>query len=169
MKPYPEWDGKKYYRMPTYEMTMTGGAVTKKYEVIRFGVQGKKDGTIRVVGLAQNQRHGIKMWIPTYKVHSVSSPENGAWKVYDNFLIHDGPDHMPNAGWGSIGCIEVGGLKGFYHFNSDIIEMSGLMTRAEAEELSRVDDRAKSLSKIGNSGKMTIHYEAAVRPKLERF
>jgi hypothetical protein len=42
--------------------------------------------------LADYQTHTIKAWLPDYSVHSYPSPEDGAWQVYNNFVIHDGPD-----------------------------------------------------------------------------
>ena len=94
---YPH--GQKYgnFIIPTYQLTVAGTdnkgkSVSSIFEVLRFGIQCEKGGTPTVVGLADQQTHIIKAWIPTYTVHSASSLEMGAWQVYDNFLIHDGPD-----------------------------------------------------------------------------
>ena len=87
-----------------------GKGVMEKFKVMRFGVQSKDGKTARVVGLADYQTHIIKTWIPTYRVHSARSPENGAWQVYDNFLIHDGPDN-PTQLFATVGCIEIMGHR----------------------------------------------------------
>lgn len=163
---YPEGDVSiRTYLIPTYHLTVSGiDSVGKrkerKFEVIRFGVQQKSlTSPARVVGLANHQTHHIKKWIPTYQVHSSHSPENGAWQVYDNFLIHDGPDNPMGKRniFASIGCIEVcGGPQGFVGFNDYIIELSG----------PKASKRSDQLIEIGKSRNMDITYLAAARPKL---
>jgi hypothetical protein len=99
----------------------------------------------------------IKAWIPTYRVHSALSPENGAWQVYDNFLIHDGPDN-PTELFATIGCIEVMGNRGFVKFNDLIISLSG----------PKAASRPEQLLEIGRAGRMSITYESATRPSLKK-
>ena len=95
---YP--DGRtNLFLIPTYALTVRGtddaGAPTSRtFEVLRFGVQQKGSQPPRVVGLADPQVHVIKAWLPSYSVRSARSSERGAWQVYDNFLIHDGPDDL---------------------------------------------------------------------------
>lgn len=138
----------------------SGKRKERKFEVIRFGVQQKTPTSpAAVVGLAANQTHTVKRWIPTYQVHSSHSPENGAWQVHDNFLIHDGPDNPMGKKniFASIGCIEIcGGPHGFVDFNNFIIELSGPKSVKRPEQL----------VEIGKSRNMTITYLAAKRPKL---
>jgi len=163
MKSYPHWDGKTFYKMPTYRFTISGTTDSgknnsKSLEVIRFGLQKKTPTSdVRVVGLADKQTHVIKIWLPNYRVHSAASKEIGAWKVYDNFLIHDGPDNPKYDVYGSIGCIEVGGKGGFDEMNDYIIRLSG----AEGK------DRKTKLLAIGRSGKLVILYDKAIRPPLK--
>src|SRR5688500_14771074 len=76
--------GQKFgaFIIPTYQFTVsgtdkTGKALTRQFEVLRFGIQCEKGGSPTVVGLADQQTHIIKAWIPTYTVHSASSLEMG--------------------------------------------------------------------------------------------
>ena len=160
---YPHDDGNTY-EIPTYKLTVSGtddkgNPASKDYEVFRFGVQRKTaTSSARVVGLADLQTHTIKKWIPTYEVHSASSPEKGAWQVYDNFLIHDGPDSPMTELYASIGCVEIcGGPSGFVGFNDFIISLSGSTKKTRGEQL----------KEIGDSGKLTITYQKATRPPLK--
>jgi hypothetical protein len=136
-----------------------GSKLSGTYEVIRFGVQGKAGASPRVVGLAEYQVHKIKAWLPTYTVHSAVSVEVGAWQVYGNFLIHDGPDDPHREVYASIGCVEIcHGPKGFDAFNDFLIECSG----------PSATNRADQLAEIGRAKNMTITYLQAPRPPLVR-
>jgi len=163
MQSYPFDDGKTYL-MPMYALTVAGkddgGAVrTRVFDVLRFGVKRNTVGdAARVVGLADAQTHIIKTWDPTYIVHSAPSAENGAWQVYDNFLIHDGPDDPTRERFGSIGCVEIcRGPQGFVGFNDFLISLSGSVEAT----------RDKKLADIGKSGVMKITYLLATRPPLK--
>jgi RHS repeat-associated protein len=167
---YPNDDG-ELYEIPTYEMTVTGtddagNKVEKKFEVFRFGVTKKTaNSPVKVVGLAQKQSHKIKAWLPNYSVHSSDAStdaEAGAWQVYGNFLIHDGPDDPKDVAqpYASIGCIEVcGGPQGFVQLNDLLISLSG----------SSRSTRQQKLVEIGSSGIITISYEAATRPPVKKY
>lgn len=162
---YPD-GGAEYYSIPTYELTVSGkdsggGALGRKFEVLRFGVHQKgKRGQPTVVGLADHQVHVIKAWLPDYTVHSASSPEKGAWQVYESFLIHDGPDDPHRQVYASIGCIEIcGGPNGFVDFNDYLIQLSG----------PRATDRAAQLREIGAARTISVEYEKASRPLLRRY
>ncbi|MCP4343125.1 MAG: hypothetical protein GY799_30685 [Desulfobulbaceae bacterium] len=112
--------------------------------------------------MADFQSHVIKSWIPSYEVHSAESRENGAWQVYGNFLIHDGPDKpmSKRAIYASIGCLAVcGGPEGFAQFNDFIIELSGPKTSSRSDQL----------IEIGQSKNITITYTAAKRPALHPY
>ena len=159
---YPEGSSLGYYLVPIYKLTVSGtddrgGLVQETFEVLRFGVQCKDGRTAQVVGLADQQTHQIKAWIPTYRVHSAASPENGAWQVYGNFLIHDGPDD-PTEVFATIGCIEIMGRQGFVKFNDLILSLSG----------AAAGSRDGQLRQIGQAGQMVITYEKAVRPPLKK-
>lgn len=159
---YPNGRALGYFKTPVYEMSVNGvnGAgqtISRHFNVLRFGVQSKDGASARVVGLAQQQVHIIKAWLPHYKVHSATSDENGGWQVYGNFLIHDGPDHELEV-FATIGCIEVMGPSGFVQFNNLLIALTGT-TGATRDE---------KLDAIARAGKLEIRYEAAARPELKQ-
>lgn len=160
---YPYDKDKIRFVIPTYKLTVSGTndsglPQSRDFEVFRFGVQRETPtSSARVVGLADLQTHTIKRWIPTYKVHSAASTEKGAWQVYDDFLIHDGPDSPMTEVYASIGCIEIcNGPSGFVLFNDFIISLSGSTRKLRGEKL----------EEIGSSGRMTITYQKATRPPL---
>lgn len=162
---YPD-GGAEYYWIPTYGLAVSGTDSRgvpqgREFEVLRFGVHQKgKRGRPTVVGLADHQIHIIKAWLPDYTVHSASSPEKGAWQVYGNFLIHDGPDDPHRQVYASIGCIEIcGGPNGFVDFNDYLIQLSG----------PRATDRATQLKEIGVARNISIEYQMASRPVLRRY
>lgn len=160
---YPKGGALGNYLTPIYEMTVEGTdnggkAVKETIRVLRFGVQSEDGKTAKVVGLADKQTCAIKSWNPTYPVHSASSGENGGWQVFDNYLIHDGPDGPDDEVLATIGCIEVMGPQGFTKFNDLLIRL--------------VDppgaNRAQKLAAIGGSRIVTMTYLPAVRPPLKK-
>jgi hypothetical protein len=105
----------------------------------------------------QHHTYVIHRWIPTYKVHSFPSREDGAWQVHKNFLIHDGPDDPLNELYATAGCIEVcGGPSGFVAFNKFVVEASG----------SQKSSFGLQLKEIGDSGCMSITYSPSVPPPV---
>ena len=151
-----------HFLIPIYIMAMQGHDAlgrhrTIPFRVFRFGVQCKDGKTARVVGLANQQTHVIKAWLPDYKVHSARSLENGGWQVYGNFLIHDGPDH-PGEVFATIGCVEVHGRNGFVRFNDTLIELAGPPAGSRNEQLHA----------IARSGLLSITYQRAARPALKK-
>jgi len=162
---YPAGRDHGIYSIPTYPLKVAGTdeagtKVERTFEVFRFGVQGKsRHSSPRVVGLANFQTHVIKSWLPHYTVHSASSVEKGAWQVYGNFLIHDGPDDPKTQVYASIGCVEIcNGPRGFDAFNDFLIGLSGPTAATRAERLVQIG-RAKTLE---------ITYLKASRPSLMR-
>ncbi len=160
---YPAGQSLGAFILPTYRLSVSGkdaknNLLVEHFEVFRFGVLCKDGITATVVGLADHQVHRIKTWIPTYRVHSAPSKEDGAWQVYGNFLIHDGPDGPGDGLYASIGCIEVMGRQGFFRLNSLLISLCGPTSTSRAEQL----------AEIGRSGKLTITYDRATRPPLVR-
>ena len=110
--------------------------------------------------MADQQTHTIKAWLPHYTVHSAHSREKGAWQVYNNFLIHDGPDDPKKEIYASIGCIEIcNGPQGFDRFNDLIISLSG----------SKKQNRASQLQEIGAAKIITITYQKAIRPNYSKL
>ena len=159
---YPNGASLGTFLIPMFPLTVngkdsSGRAVTSTFPVFRFGVQSVDGKTAHVVGLADQQTHTIKAWLPTYRVHSARSPENGAWQVYGNFLIHDGPDDDSEL-FATIGCIEVIGPQGFSKFNDLLIS---LMDPPGT-------NRDNKLAAIGSSGQLTITYQRANRPPLKK-
>ena len=157
---YPAGKAHGIFWIPTYQLTVTGNNSTATFEVIRFGIQCKTSKSSPViVGLSQNQNHVIKAWLPNYSVHSAHSKEMGAWQVYDNFLIHDGPDDPKSEVYASIGGIEIcNGPEGFDLFNDTLINM------AKPKSSGRND----KLIEIANSKQLSIEYLAASRPPLKK-
>ncbi|CAM2005242.1 hypothetical protein [Acanthopleuribacter pedis] len=164
---YPDGHALGHFLIPTYRLTVAGSddlgkKAERHFEVFRFGIQGKDRGKgpeARVVGLADLQTHVIKSWLPHYTVHSARSVERGAWQVYDNFLIHDGPDDPHTEVYASIGCIEIcNGPRGFDMFNDYLIALSGATAAG----------RADRLAQIGKARNMTITYHKATRPPLKK-
>lgn len=158
---YPSGQALGLFWVPVYDcyvhgLNDEGRSVRQGFKVLRFGVQCKDGKNAGVVGLSDLQTHTIKSWIPTYKVHSATSPENGAWQVYGSFLIHDGPDN-PTELFATIGCIEVMGGLGFVKFNDLIISLSGSNAKTKPEKL----------KEIGASRNLSITYLKAKRPSMK--
>jgi hypothetical protein len=163
---YPEGKAHGLFWIPTYNLEVSGtdasgGKVSRSFEVFRFGVHcPTKSSSPTVVGLAKYQVHVIKAWLPHYSVHSAPSVEQGAWQVYGNFLIHDGPDDPKKEVYASIGCIEIcNGPAGFDAFNDYLISLSGPTSSS----------RKAQLAEIGRARNLTITYLAATRPALKPY
>lgn len=163
----PQKDIGPLYEVPTYRMVVTGTderskPAKREFEVIRFGVyQQTTKHKPSVVGLAKEQEYVIKKWLPTYSVHSAESEERGAWQVYKDWLIHDGPDDPSNKDdpYASIGCVEVCGPRAFIKLNEYLISLSGSTAVSPAQQL----------AEIGDKGIMKVHYEGATRPALKEI
>jgi hypothetical protein len=160
---YPEEGDYGNFWIPTYNLTVAGTdsngrAKERDFEVIRFGIYCPTKTTKPcVVGLAHEQTHVINAWLPDYSVHSAPSLEQGAWQVYDDFLIHDGPDDPIHEVYASIGCIEIcQGPRGFDTFNDYLINLSG----------PTASNREDQLAEIGRKRNMSIKYLKATRPPL---
>lgn len=159
---YPNGQLLGIFVIPIYKLSIAGldeagHVVAKDVPVFRFGVQSTDGKTARVVGLAQQQTHVIKAWLPHYIVHSAHSTENGAWQVYGDFLIHDGPDDDSEL-FATIGCIEIRGPQGFSKFNDLLIS---LMAPPGSS-------REGKLAAIGHSTQLSITYQRASRPELKK-
>ncbi len=172
--PLPDQSNYFKYEIPAYTLTVSGtdakgNPISKSWECYRFGVY-LNDGSnthyksrgFFVAGMAKAQKHVVHKFDPDYKVHSSESPENGAWVVTGSFLIHDGPDHpdtaLPEDTFGSIGCVEVHGEKGFTAFNDFVISISGSRKKG-------ID----AMNEIAEAGVLEIEYEAAIRPALREI
>ena len=119
---YPDGDRTEYRKTPLYDIIVSSDIGSEKFEGIRFGPRNK-NGKTSVPGLADSQTHKIA-WHPSYDPSSNGSAEKGAWIIYGNFLIHDGPDN-PRQPFGTAGCVEVAGPSAFSRFNNAILRLSG--------------------------------------------
>jgi hypothetical protein len=162
VKSYPFYDAKTY-SMPLYPLDVSGTSnegrpQSRRFVILRFGIR-KRDALspVTVAGVVHAQTHVIKRWIPTYKVHSYPSVEDGAWQVLGNLLIHDGPDDPTAEAFGTLGCLEITGSPGgFITFNDYILSLGG----------SKKATRQEQLAEIGASGRMSITYIRATRPPI---
>jgi hypothetical protein len=159
---YPNSDNKVYV-IPTYELKVvgrddSGAPVERKFEVLRFGVHRTvANPTPRMVGITHFHTYVIRRWIPTYKVHSFPSREDGAWQVHGNYLIHDGPDDPKGQLYATAGCIEIcGGPEGFVAFNHYVVSLSGTTKTTFPDQLKQ----------IGDAACMSITYLAATLPPV---
>lgn len=160
---YPDYLD-ELYTVPTYGMAVTGKfddgkPCWKQFEVIRFAVYHKKGTDPFVVGLQDQQSYDIQGWM-AYEMHSTDRGENGAWRVTGNFLVHDGPDDprdLSTGMFGSAGCIEICGWRGFSRLNDLLIRLSG----------ARGATREEKLKQIGRGRRLKITYQAADRPPLK--
>ena len=118
---------------------------------------GKRIRSWMAVVMLARRRYVIRRWIPTYKVHSFPSREDGAWQVHGNYLIHDGPDDPKTQLYATAGCIEIcGGPDGFVAFNRFLVQLSGTTQPTLALQL----------KEIGDSACMTITYLPATLPAV---
>jgi len=159
---YPNSD-RQVYVVPTYGLTVVGKdalgiEVRRVFEVLRFGIHRTIGNTTpRIVGIRHHCRYVIRRWIPTYKVHSFPSREDGAWQVHGNYLIHDGPDDPKTQLYATAGCIEIcGGPAGFVAFNQFLVQLSGTTKSTLSLQL----------KEIGDSACVTITYLPATPPAV---
>lgn len=162
---YPDFE-RELYIVPTYNMGVTGKyddgtPCYKQFEVIRFGVNHVLNNDPYVVGLEDEQTYVMQGWMK-YKLHSTNVAENGAWIVKGSFLVHDGPDDprsLAKGVFGSEGCIEVCGWRGFSRLNDLIISLSG----------AKGASREEKLKQIGSGRRMKITYKGTSRPPLKPY
>jgi hypothetical protein len=122
---------------------------------MRFGMQTER-GSQRMVGVEGVQTHVIRGWVPMRSAPRGRQSDAGAWRVIDNLFIHAGPDRPNRQSANASGGIELsGGPRGFYDFNSFILNLSG--TRARTRE--------DALYEVGYSGTMRITFEPAQQPR----
>lgn len=101
------------YRINKYEMVVNG---SKKYEVVRFGLQNNRTiSSSRVSDAGLTAPRAVHpSWVPGYSPHSFSGgPFAGAWRILPGrgFLIHEGANESLGQVGGSLGCVEVLGGK----------------------------------------------------------
>lgn len=133
---YPDGSFENHYKTPLYTLRISNGKHTRAFQVIRFGPRYVRSEGYSVAGLADHQTHSLT-WYPEYMLHSTDSAENGAWIVYGNFLIHDGPNtNDPNRAdstIGTAGCLEVFGHDGFSSFNKALRELGGVTSNKDVD------------------------------------
>ncbi len=91
----------------------------------------------------------------TYRVHSNSSAENGGIVLYNNYLIHDGPDDDEDI-FGGAGCVEICGKNGYSSLIETLMGLTG----------STSSDRKTNLESIMNHQKLLVLIEDAETPEL---
>ena len=139
------------YRIPLYVVQVeginrNGNRVSEIFSAIRFGVyKSYNGGRPKTVGLSDEQTHTLT-W------DDISTMSGEAWRVYDGFFIHEGPNYpLGNKRiFGSIGCIEICGVGEWDRFNKLIVELSG----------------ARNEYEVSNNRLLTAEYQSAVRPPL---
>ncbi|CAZ94359.1 hypothetical protein [Zobellia galactanivorans] len=136
------------YRVPLYRIYVEGrdaanNLVQEDFEAIRFGVHKSTSSQPMVVGMAQAQTHTLS-W------EDISTMPGNAWRVYDGFFIHEGPEYPLNGNFGSIGCVEICGVSEWDRFNKVIKDLTGV----------------NNYNQISNSNLLTAEYEIATRPPL---
>lgn len=133
---YPDGEFTNHYKTPLYNLQISNGTHTRAFQVIRFGPRNKRGKPLSVAGLADHQTHTLT-WLPSYVLHSTDVAENGAWIVYDNFLIHDGPNTSDptrdDSMIGTAGCLEVFGHNGFSRFNATLRELGGVAKNEQVD------------------------------------
>ena len=139
------------YRVPLYRVTIKGrndvnNLVIEEFEAIRFGVYRTRTTGPKIVGLADYQKH-ILTW------DYITTMNDDAWRVYDGFFIHKGPNNPASGNYGSIGCIEICGFGEWDRFNDTIKKLTG----------------ENSLTQISYNKLVTVEYERAERPSLIRI
>ncbi len=137
------------YKVPLYIVNVegvnhNGTRVSEVFNAVRFGVH-KPYGSdrIRVVGLSDDQTHTLT-W------DNISTMTENAWRVYDGFFIHPGPDYPMSQVFGSIGCVEICGVGEWDRFNETILNLTG----------------AKDEYEVSDNKLLTAEYQSATRPPL---
>lgn len=75
-------------------------------------------------GLADAQNYAEPAYDPKYNPHNTPNLDIGAFHLYDDFLLHAGPDSLEedDYGLGGLGCVEV---FEFAKLQLDIVYMCG--------------------------------------------
>ena len=146
---------KKLYKVPLYEVTVSGtledgSSVQYKYTAVRFGVEGKKDGSVRVVGKSSEGTFTPTEYIPNYPENVTNEQYKGAIRVDGGFLIHVGQSNPSKNPQGNIGCIAV---CQFPSFKQTLLTLSG----------------AKDIKTITDNKLLQVHYEKADYPPLIQY
>lgn len=104
--PFPINNG-DIYQVPLYKVVLSGKnakgkEVSRDFKALRFGVSlYKKDGKPKLVGLMDAQSYLAK-W--DYSAMG----NNGAWRIFDNYLIHYGVQYLTSS-QGNLGCTAICG------------------------------------------------------------
>jgi RHS repeat-associated protein len=167
MNSFPIVDG-ICYTVPLYDLTVEGvkdGAkVVRKFETIRYGpylnpsaIQDKKYRTVRettgMVGLSDHLV--VRPRYEPYKLHSTTEGDNGKFILDGAHYLHDGPDD-DTQGFGTAGCCEVFGPKGFVSLMELIADLSGVDS----------GDTEDKVTKLTKAGKLTVELAPAKVPPL---
>jgi RHS repeat-associated protein len=146
-------NGQKY-ELPLYDVIVSGTdengtTIERHFSAFRYGIKltdadKKKGRPAQVVGLSQKQ---------SYKLQWTFMPHFGenAWNITGAFYIHRGPD-IPKSDWGSNGCIEISGNKGWDNFTNTIHGLTGTN-----------DDSLISKQKL-----LTVVIQPCIKPPLKK-
>ncbi len=127
---YPYRPDRTTYEVPLYIVKVkgtdkAGNAIETKFKAIRFGVKRTQTINAHMVGLQDAQSYTLK-W------NYITTMEEMAWRVYDGFFVHRGPEKPLGGIYGSIGCIEICGVGEWDKFNNLIKELADCKTLMEA-------------------------------------
>lgn len=124
---YPIATGKAY-KVPVYRVKVTGSArpgEERWFSALRFLPSKRSSGeAVFMSGLADAQQYLTPTFDPEYNPHNTPGMDDGAFCLYDNFLVHAGPDTVDenDYGIGGLGCVAV--VK-FVQFMASIAYMCG--------------------------------------------
>ncbi|MCS3556184.1 MULTISPECIES: hypothetical protein [unclassified Sphingobacterium] len=154
--PWKYTKGTVKFEVPLYKVTVdgtvaAGSPVNYYFKALRFGVhKDSETGPETVVGKANYDSRVVMEWMPDNPHYP-----DGAFWVYDNYLIHIGPSDLSTCDDGNLGCIAVLDTYGldYTKFKKSILELSG----------------SKDYNEIIRAGKLKIIYEKSLHPPLKRI
>lgn len=124
-KSYPVKSGMAY-KVPLYRVKLTSTARPGEEKwtcALRFlPVKNNINDIPFMSGLMDAQSYFEPTYDPIYTPHNTQGLDIGGFSLYDNFLVHAGPDSVTDYGVGGKGCVEV---VSFDQFKLDIVHMCG--------------------------------------------
>jgi hypothetical protein len=166
-KSYPDSDREDdgvldYYYVPVYEITISSRNTSKKWKAVRFmpfwNDPNTPSTTYRTKGFVNSGLHkfskqAVSAYFPKYSTHNRYSPDRGAIRIRNNFLIHAGPRSLTDSGWGGAGCVEV--IGDFRKFKQDIRDLAGIKNTVEAGD---------AIASMVEKGKLFVEVQYAIPP-----
>lgn len=155
-----------YYYVPVYEITISSGSTAKKWKAVRFmpfwndpnapNTDYKTKGFVNS-GLHKFSRQAVSAYLPKYSTHNRYSPDRGAIRIRNNFLIHAGPRSLLDLGWGAAGCVEI--IGDFGKFKQDIRDLAGISDTVEAGD---------AIASMVGKGKLFVEVQHATPPDFRK-